>query len=522
MRRAADSKGAGGVRKSRRKTIKAPIGGLNARDPSAAMPPLDATTLENFFPTQTSVERRKSCSYYASGTGTIRTIIEYGGLSANKLFLGAVNGSTYTLFERSTSGTWSSVVVGGAGATVQALTSVTFDYINVGTTGGQFLLLCNGADPMLEYDGTTWSVGAITGVTGGTDEISSIALYNERVWLMRKNTFEVWYLSIGAKSGAATVLNLGIFFKAGGSLASIITMSIDSASDLADHIGFLSTKGELVVFRGNVADAASWTRVSQVTMGRPIGGGQRCWTKLGADALILCVDGVFPITKAILSDRSELRYSLSEKISPLIRDALSYSGDFGWQIVYFPVGRKLIVNVPTSLYPDGYQFVMNTETKAWCVFTGFNAQCFGTLGDSLLFGSAGWVHYAESGETANDFFEGAHRKVTAFGRQAPDAFGSPSEIKHFKMIRVNGVKPTAYYVELTAGINEDFSSYAPTDMVLQRTDAPTLANIGDWMSAPVSGYFGAVAVSVVGQTASESTGYEWTSTDVAYELGEGI
>lgn len=522
MRVAADMKVRPGAQKAISVSLPAPVGGLNARDSIANMPPTDALILENFFPNATSVDRRAGNSTYATFTGVCETVIDYTGPTGTKLFVAVNNSGSYRIMEATGGGFISSVLVGGSGPTVQALTSVRFDWINVGTTGGQFLLLCNGADPMLEYDGTTWSVGSITGVTGGTDEIKSVALYNERVWLMAKNTFDVYYLDIGAKSGAATKLNLGTLFKLGGSLAAMLTVSLDSASAIADHIGFLSDQGELVVFKGNPADSTSWARVSHVRMGRPITYGVRCWTKIGSDAVVACVDGVMPVSKVILTDRADTKYALSDKIRKLINSAVSlYSTNYGWSLALHPYGRKLFLNIPTTEGSASFQYVMNTETKAWCKFTNWQANCWLVTQDTVYYGMTGKLVQADTGFRDNEEANVDDRFIYAYGKQAFNYFGSRGQLKHFKELRVNSIWLTGYTGRIYMGLNIDFEDTTPTDFLDQL--APSTGStevdmvISQWLGATGIGY--CAAPYVVINPVNTLYSYAWVSTDILFEAG---
>lgn len=525
MRAAAEAKVRAGAQKSTSVSLPAPVGGLNARDSIANMPATDALRLENFFPTETSVDRRNGNASFATFTGLCDTACDYTGLTGTKLFVGVNNAGTYSLIEATAGGAISTPVVGGGGSTVQALTSARFDWINVGTTAGQFLLLCNGADPMLEYDGTTWSVGSITGVTGGTDEIKSIALYNERVWLMAKNTFDVYYLDIGAKSGAATKLNLGTLFKLGGSMAALVTVSLDSASAIADHIGFLSNQGELIVYKGNPADSDSWQRVSHVRMGRPITYGVRAWCKLGSDALVACVDGVMPLSKIIATDRADIRYAASDKIRKLVTEAVTNYGSLdNWGIAYHPYGRKVILNVPTETGAGdtaSFQYVMNSETKAWCKFTNWQAICWLVVRDTLYFGMEGKLVQADTG--ARDYEEANvdDEFIYAYGKQAFNYFGMRGRLKHFKEMRVNSIWTSGYTGTINMGLNIDFQDAAPTDFLNQAVASTGGVEVdtvvSEWIGVSGVGYCAAPYVAI--NPVNILLTYSWVATDIIFETG---
>lgn len=511
-----------GAQKSTSVSLPAPVGGLNARDSIASMPVTDALRLENFFPNATSVDRRNGNTTFATFTGICETAIDYTGLTGTKLFVAVKNGSTYSLIEATAGGAVSTPVVGGAGPTLQALTSTRFDWLNVGTTGGQFLLLCNGADPMLEYDGTTWSVGSITGITGGTDEIISIALYNERVFMMAKNTFDVWYLNVGAKSGAATRLNLGSLFKLGGCLSAIVTVSLDSSSALADHIAFVSNQGEVVTFKGDVADSTSWQRVSHVRIGRPITSGIRSWTKIANDAVIICVDGVFPLSKAIQTDRADTRYSLSDKIVKLVNEAVAFYGTyFGWSILFHPYGKKLILNVPTTEGSAAFQYVMNTDTKAWCKFTNWQALCWLVTKDTLYFGMSGKLVQADVGNRDLEEAVVDDRFIYAYGKQAFNYLGSRGRLKHFKEIRVNSIWTSGYTGTIKMGLNIDFEDTVPTDFLNQAVASTGGVEVdtvvAEWLGVTGVGYCCAPYVAI--DPVNILLTYSWVSTDIIYEPG---
>lgn len=68
-------------------SIPAPVQGWNARDSIAAMQPLDAVQMTNFFPATTTVNLRFGYSQYATGlTGQAETVMAYSGEDSTQLF----------------------------------------------------------------------------------------------------------------------------------------------------------------------------------------------------------------------------------------------------------------------------------------------------------------------------------------------------------------------------------------------------------------------------------------------------
>jgi len=518
MRQPQEIKVRPGAQKSGSTSVPAPIGGLNARDSVANMDAKDAVLLENWFPKTTSVDIRNGYLAWSTFTGVCQSILVYNSGTATKVFPCVKNGSTYSIYNGTSSGALSSAVVGGSGPAVQALTSCRFDYANFGTSGGQFLSVVNGADTALEYDGTTWSASGSTGVT--LANLFTVGVYSTRLWYGEKDKLKVWYAPTASKSGALTAFELGSVFKLGGYLNSIITIT-DAANTLADYIAFLSSEGEIVAYSGD--PASTFTRVAQFRIGRPVIKGNRCWTKWGTDALVLCADGVYPLRKSIQDNSRDSGLAVSDKIRNLINSDLGTHGSkYGWTLMLHPTGSKLIVNVPTSEDVSAYQYVMNTQTGAWCKFTGWNAFCFEVARDTLYMGGNGTMVKADQenidGTTA----------ITVDARQAYNYLGMRGRAKHMKMLRpilsANGE------FSMAVKVDTDYRDSNVTTLYLQSGgsgsvwdatwDVTWLASTTPylkWKSAAAIGHALAIRMKIV----ASGTTVSWSATDVVYE-GAGI
>jgi hypothetical protein len=140
-------------------SMAAPIGGWNNRDSLAEMPPLDAVQMVNFFPTPTDVQLRKGYTKTSTGiTGQVYTLINYPTSSGYKLF--AFAGTQ--IYDATTS--TPTVVFTG-------LTNAKWQFVNISNAGGDFIIACNGVDPVLIYDGSIW---AFMATTSTAQTISSI------------------------------------------------------------------------------------------------------------------------------------------------------------------------------------------------------------------------------------------------------------------------------------------------------------------------------------------------------------
>lgn len=451
-------------------SIPAPIGGLNARDSIAAMPPTDAVGMVNWFPTPTNITVRGGASNYATGiSGWVETVMAYNAyaIADNRLFA-ASGGSIYNVTGGGT--------VGAADVTGQS--NARWQYVNFGTPGGQFLVAVNGVNDLQLYNGTGWQAVngsstpiAITGVN--TSDFIDVAAFNQRLFFIQKGSLAVWYLPVTQVGGAASKFDMASQFRLGGYLVAMCALNMDTVSGPQDYFCFISSEGEVVMYQGyDPNQVGSWYRVGTYRIGRPIG--VRCVEKVGADVYVICADGLFPLSKAMLSDRSQSNDALSDKIRNLINtDVQLYSSHFGWQVKLYPLGNKIIVNVPKVEDSSQYQYVMNTITGAWTTFTGWNAACWEVQGDTLYYGGNGIVVKADSGNT--DFGNAIMTDL----KPAFSYFGDPGSNKQFTMAR-----PVISYdspIGVSVILNTDYRDAQPNSQLnLPQQTGVSLWNVAMW------------------------------------------
>jgi hypothetical protein len=586
-------------RKSQTQSAPAPIGGLNARDALAAMPPNDAVTLDNLFPTPTTVDLRKGFNKIVTGiAASVESLMPYNQpTGTSKLFAAA----STKIYDVTTTG-----VVGAAVVTGRA--NARWQHVNFGTTGGQYLFCVNGVDPALLYNGTNWistattataqtissitRVGtlatvttssphglatnnqvtlsgqtssiyagayiitvtgastftyvmasdpggsasvvgtyvifpAITGVSSAT--FIGVNAYKNRLYFIPINSLSVWYMPVNSVGGAASQLDLTPLFKLGGYLMAMATWTIDNASGINEYAVFISSQGEIAMYQGSdPSSATDWSIVGTFRIGRPIG--RRCFVKVGADVSIVSADGLFPLSKALLTDRSQVQDAISNKITNLINnDVQAYANNFGWECTLYPIGNKLIINVPQTEGKTQYQYVMNTVSGAWCRFTNWNANCFAVMGDKLYFGSnlgdsANSAYVAQADVGVSD--AGAY----IFGevKTAFQYFGAPGVQKQILMVRP--IFQTAGNMTAALGMDMDFSDTYPTATPSFSGVTGTPWNTGawntfpwgdissikkDWQSVSGVGDAGALHMRIINNKSS----VQWQSVEYVFNVG---
>lgn len=512
-----------GAPKTKSVSLPAPIGGLNARDSVANMRSTDAIILDNYFPTTTTVDARRGYTQHATFTGSCETVLVYAGVSATKVFV-AVNTTNDLIMEATSGGAISSAVVGGSGPTVQAITNSRFDYANFGTSGGQFLVAVNGADTPLQYDGSSWTASTMTG--GTPADFFTVAVYAERLWFGVKNSLRVRYLPVNSVTGLTVDLNLSSLFELGGYLNSIVTVT-DASNALADYIAFVSSEGEIVAFSGtDPADPAAWQRVAQFRVGRPVIKGNRCWTKWGADALLICSDGILPLRRAISTNNRDATTTVSDKIRNIINSDVRINGArYGWSLNLHPSGFKLILNVITSELSTARQYVMNVQTGAWCRFTGWNAFCFDVAQDQLYFGGAGFLAKADQTSALDD----AGSAILTDAKQAYNYLAGRGRTAQVTLMRpIIALDGSA---SVAVGVDTDYVDRPPTayKTVGGSTGDPwggiwdaawggATQVVKDWRS--VNGFGSAIAPRMRAQI--NDINFSWSVTDFIFEPGAAV
>ena len=502
--------------KSRSVSVTAPVGGWNARDSLADMPAADAVIMQNWFPLTTEVTLRKGYTQWATGiSGQVESMFVYAGATTNKLFA-AAGGAFYDVTANAAVG--AAVVTGKSNSRWQ--------YVNITTAGGNFMYVANGVDKPLLYNGATWtpidgaSTPAITGVT--TTTLNSPITFKNRLWFIQDSTLVVWYLPTDSIGGAANKIDMSAVAQSGGYIVSHYTWSLDAGQGVDDYYVAVTSMGEVIIYQGTDPSSASTFALKGVwQLGHPVG--ERCLYKLAGDLLYISQDGLVPLAGALQSSRVNPRVALTEKIQYAVSSAISTYGDnFGWQLMYLARENQLYLNVPVSEGQDQQQYVMNTITKNWAQFTGWQANCWELFLDHPYFGGNGFVGLAYEGLTDN----GAN--INGKALQAFSSYNSGGLLKRFTMMRpifrTNGTPAVLGTINLD--FNLDLSaaslSFSPTaygvwDTSLWDTGiwSGELTVLQPWQGAFGVGYYGAPQI----QCAANGIDIRWVSTDVVFEVG---
>lgn len=506
----------------------APTSGLNSRDPLQSMPLQYAVNLTNFVATPQGVSVREGYRDYATNIdGYVNTLMPYT----------AVPPASDKLFAAAGSRIYDATQVGAATETVNGLLSSQWSHINFTGTAGHYLVACNGVDAPRHWNGSTWvqwmynASPSVPGQVGGISnpvKFQSVISHQKRLWFVEKNSTVAWYLPINSVGGIAVSFDFGALFPRGGTLTALTSWSMNGGTGMQNFLVAISSSGDTVIYDGtDPSDSTKWTLKGTWQLGAPVG--NNCFKRYGGDTLLLSQDGLMPLSTYMQSTTTQS--ALTDAIRPTLASLTNTQrGLPGFQIQDYLARNLLILNVPQINPDSNIQFIYNTISGGWSLFTGWPAQCWATLGDTVYFGnknsvSVAFVGYKDAADTQG---QGGNNYI-ASGQQAFSYFEKPGIKKRFVRAKVNLLSASGKpIVQLACRV--DWSTAPPQNLgSATGTTASTwgsgifgadkwsgagLVNSNDWQTLGAIGYAGSLSIALSVQ--SETT---WLSTEWELEPG---
>lgn len=489
-----------------------PIGGWNVRDAIANMAPDDAVTMLNWFPGPSDVMVRKGWTTQSTGFGgnQVETVMAYNSPSTQKLY-GAAGSVIYNA-DAST-----------ASAVVTSQQNARFQYVNFTPASGvPYIVACNGADGVWNYEGSAWSHPSISGFSASN--AIHVNVFKQRLFFVETGTLKAWYLNVGAIAGTASAVDLSAFTRRGGYLMAMGTWTLDAGAGVDDYAVFVTSEGEVIVYQGtDPSSANTWAMRGLWQLGSPLG--RRCLKRLAGDLLLISIDGVVPLSTALISSRVQPKVAITDKIQgAMSNSAQTYGSNYGWDLLFCPKTSMLLLNVPVNTGSSQEQYAMNTITGSWGQFQGIDANCWELSRDDPYFGAHGYIGKFWSAFSDTD---GADN-IQAEALQAFNYFGKRGRLKHFKEARPifssNGAPSVQAKIEVdyqtsnTVGtLTFNPTSYATWDVGVWDTAVwgGTLGILKNWQTMGAVGTAAAVHVF----TASLGIEVHWQATDFLFEVG---
>jgi len=505
-------------------SMAAPTGGLNARDSLAMMKPDQAVQMVNWFPQQYGVRVRKGYSVHATGMPSpVETLMTYAGADGVTHLFAASGTSIYDI---TAAGPVGVAVAGPFGSDRWQWTNMTNEF-------GSFIIAVNGVDPPQVYNGTVWAALTITFPTEFPDmkaeSFINVAIAHRRLWFVQVDSGDAWYLPVDLIQGAVARFGVGEVFPRGGFLQAIGTWATESGGGMKENTVFVSSQGDVAIFAGYDPDTVDLFNLAGVyRVGATFS--RRCLQKYESDLLVLCEDGIQPLSNIL----SQTKVLMSGAITDIIQlristDVTAYAKEFGWQMLVVNRHQLVILNVPVVGQPHT-QYVMNQITNAWCQFTGYDAVCWGQYAEEPYFGTElGTVMRAWHGNSDGATETAVGEPIYAYCQQAYSFFGNAAFQKRWTLMRP--VFNAMGFPGLRVSVSVDFSL---SDPIPGDPTAPTqqlgaiwngsywdegfwvggLQNLHNWYSVNQLGYCAATYLKC-----ASNFDIFWISTDFVYEQG---
>jgi hypothetical protein len=506
---------------SRIVSMSAPVRGWNARDALANMKPGDAIKLVNWFPTTTDLVIRGGHTDHVDGLGGIaRTLAIYNKADGTAEMYAATDG-----------GIFNASSAGSAGSSVATSTNGYWQWENFGDGTNHWLIMVNGEDKPNYYNGSNWiavdgqSSPALDASGVASSEFVHVFVHKGRLFFIQRNSLNAWYADALAAGGTLNLLDFGPFAKKGGYLMAGGSWSVDSGDGPDDFAVFVTSEGEVLVYRGNDPSAAEdWSLVGVYELGKPLG--RRCLVKYGGDLVLITQNGAFPLSSVLQSAVIDRRLAITDRIETAFNEAARvYGFNAGWEGIVYPARSAMLFNVPTQDGQGAKQYVMNTITKAWCEFCCWDAHCFAIFNGELYFGSDGEVRKAWDGTA-----DGANA-IIAEAKEAFQKYGVESRKRLTlwrPILQVNGS------LAFLAGLDIDFKDTNIVGEALYTVTDGAQWDVSKWDEA-----YWAAALEVIKhwQSPNETLGtwfaaklkvstnsieVHWLASEANMEIGQGI
>ncbi len=503
-------------------TLPSPTGGLNVRDSLDLMPETDAITMDNYLPQGTKVCLRKGYTRYATTGCPVKTLVTYKNSDGTNRLFGFGGGKVWHLT---------------SAATVTPVEGIE-------TTSSQWqtcqfknrLFAVNGVDDPLTYrlDETGagyWEPLNFTGDGLNLKRLINVTSSKQRLWFVERGSLTAWYASgAGDIQGTLEPFYLDTVARDGGSLVAVACWTQDGGTGIDDLTVFLTSEGEVLVYAGSDPGSISdWELKGVYRISCPIG--YRCTMPYQGDVIIITEDGYLPMSKLMpLDGITSAVATFSDKIRGLVlsRTQAGKNKD-GWQGIIYSRGGYALFNVPVAQQFE--QHVINTNSGAWCRFTGLRAFCWGIFNTRLYFGTDDGVMLFDEGYSDNGVAIEGHVE------QAFSKLGQTG-LKKVQLLnpRTKSSKPYALVVYTNTdfgSVKQDYSETigvgglskwntlkwsAPNNPTGSKWATLNGQIRSQWIGNNATGF----KIGLVFKTKTKGTLIEWFDTGFRYERGTGI
>lgn len=485
--------------------IPAPTGGLNFRDPIAAMPPTDAVILDNFIPRQLGVELRRGYKVHTTTVNfPIGSVFAYNAPNpANNRLFAAANGDIYNCTTNP-----ASIIQASTGSTDNVWWTTQF------STGADTFLLA--VSPSAGY----WTYSTSTGWVKRTptnlpSNPRTVGVWKRRVFFTCEGDDNIYYMSaVNAITGTVTAFPMGAHLSRGGYVSAVANWTLDAGVGIDDYLVVIGTQGDLMIWQGLDPSSSTDFQMRGVWYVGPVPQYGRYFTPMGGDMMIVSELGLVPLSRLINGQFVEGQPGPSSKIQQVLAPEIkSLLGQRTWDVFAVPAEDILVIKMPEAVGAFK-QYAMNITTGAWCTLSGIPMNATTLLSGNLYIGTdTGEVCKAFEGEQDNVLIDGSDGDTIEGEIQtAFQTFGSAGINKKFDLARPIFIAPTPPSVKVRLNTQYTFNQIAGSPAYNEEAIAKwnqavwNVARwVGDantyqaWVGITGLGYYGSLRMKVRGQ-----------------------
>ena len=357
------------------------VGGINALNSIAQMPPEDCLYTYNLMPSEYGLRLRKGVKEWARGLPSeCRSIIPFEGQfadsSTDRMWAvckeGIYNVTTFGTTEPVQEVAFTVDITGEAGYGVS--TEFTTD------DSTRYLYYADGENGLHQYSEETglWTIPSFQGNTQGFDvaDVAYVFAWKNRLWFIQRDSGDGWYTEVNALSGTVTKFTFGSKFNHGGELKCLYSWTIDGGDGVDDYLIATGRGGDVLVYRGEDPEISGWGLVGSFYIGE-VPESRRLGVNYGGELYLLSVYGLTSIRDLLQGVvPSDAGRSPSAKISRFLRQQVQDNKDaFTWQLVINPADGFLQIISPFQNGKDAIQYSQNLLTRAWGMWRGLGINC---------------------------------------------------------------------------------------------------------------------------------------------------
>jgi len=416
------------------------VGGLNFYDPIHRTDVRDALILDNFIARPTGIELRGGYQQFATNIKNPVTILshESGSVDEDALFVSTVG----NIYDITTGGDVSQMTP----VNIPNDNSGYWSFINYSMADTKYLLAVNnGAGYWVYSRDTGWIKPVIEGLP---ENLTSIGVWANRVWITVQNSSEVYYLQVGSiLGGNASPIDYGQMFRHGGNCVAVTNWTNDGGISPNDYQVILSSSGDVLVYSGIDPSNADTYKIVGVWHIGNLPQGDKFLTKVGGDLWVLCDLGIVSL-KALTTGNfreTSMDNPIIRKIQPeLSKDLALHLNDAGWEMHIYPKLDILILQKPMGTNGTYHQYCLCLINNAWSTFSNMPMSTSSVFNRKYYFADNSTVYLGFENNTDNQDINTSKEYVVPTTNGTDiwgtaimpfNHFGTPANLKKFQQVR---------------------------------------------------------------------------------------